>query len=78
MGPEGRFKVLDGGKAGLGVGGRVIYHELVEIPHRDLDALLAVVLPIQGHIKGHHLHAHLPGGLRGQVACAVGNDIKHL
>ena len=78
MGPEGRFKVLDGGKAGLGVCRRVVHHELVEVPHGDLLALFAVVFAIQRNVEGHDLHAQLLCSVRRQVAGAVGNDIKHL
>ena len=78
MGTEGLFKVLDGGKAGLGVGRGVVHHELVKIPHGDLGALLAVVLAVQRDVEGHDLNTKLPGRIRRQVACAVGNDIKHL
>ena len=75
---EGLFKVLDGGQTGLGVGRRVIYHELIEVPHGDLQPFLAVMLAVQRHIKGHDLDAKLLGGVQRQVAGAVGNDIKHL
>ena len=75
---EGLFKVLDGGQTGLGVGRRVIHHELIKVPHRDLQPFLAVMLAVQRYIKGHDLDAKLLGGVQRQVAGAVGNDIKHL
>ena len=78
MGTECLLKVLNGSKAGFGVGRRVVHHELVEVPHGDLGALLAVVLAVQRDVEGHDLNTKLPGRIRRQVACAVGNDIKHL
>ena len=77
MGTEGLFKVLDGGKAGLGVGRGVVHHELVEIPHSDLLALLAVVLTVQRNIERHDLHAYLLRHFRRKVTGAVGDDVKH-
>ena len=78
MGTECLLKVLNGSKAGFGVGRRVVHHELVEIPHSDLLAFLAVVFAVQRNIKRDDLNAQLPGRFRRQVAGAVGNDIKHL
>ena len=75
---EGLFKVLDRGQTGLGIGRRVIHHELIKVPHRDLQPFLAVMLAVQRYIKGHDLNAKLLGGVQRQVAGAVGNDIKHL
>ena len=78
MGTECLLKVLNGSKAGFGVGRRVVHHELVEVPHGDLLALFAVVFAIQRNVEGHDLHAQLLCSVQRQVACAVGNDIKHL
>ena len=78
MGTECLLKVLNGSKAGFGVGRRVVHHELVEVPHGDLLAFFAVVLAVQRDIEGHDLDLELFGSVQRQVACAVGNDIKHL
>ena len=78
MGAERRLEILQRRQAGLGVCRRIVHHELVEVPHRDLRALFAVVLAVQRDIEGHDLDLELFGSVQRQVACAVGNDIKHL
>ena len=78
MGTECLLKVLNRSKAGFGVGRRVVHHELVEVPHGDLLAFFAVVLAVQRDIEGHDLDLELFGSVQRQIACAVGNDIKHL
>ena len=78
MGAEGRLKVLQRGQTGLGVGRGVIYHELIEVPHRDFLALFAVVLAVQRDIERNNLDVQLRRRFRGQITGTVGNDIKHM
>ena len=77
MGAERRLEILQRRQAGLGVCRRIVHHKLVEVPHRDLLALFAVVLAVQRDIEGDDLNIQPGRRFGGQVAGAVCNDIKH-